>query len=185
MKILQGFVAPYAIGHGMTVGFGPGGSTAPSVWSLLLEDHAAARQRFRAKAAPAADRWAPGPEPMIATCSIPSATTIPCRIWLDTAYCRRIGDIFLLPTLVWKLDQPRRLDSAGCYRTVRFACRGGHPSSKGVVRPTRSQPAASYHQAGGVPTRVADTHHRHRSRRLFLITTTSTTIFFVMSRRSL
>ena len=134
MKILQGFVAPYALEHDVTVGFGPGGSTAPSVRSALLEDHAAARPRLRAKAAPAADRWAPRPEPTIETCSIPSATTTTCRIWLDTAYCRRIGDIFLLSTLVWKLDQPRRLDSAGCYRTVRFACRGGHPSSKGVPR---------------------------------------------------
>ena len=134
MKILQGFVAPYALELDVTVGFGPGGSTAPSVRSALLEDHAAARPSLRAKAAPAADRWAPGPEPMIATCSIPSATTTTCRIWLDTAYCRRIGDIFLQSTLVWKLDQPRRLDSAGCYRTVRFACRGGHPSSKGVQR---------------------------------------------------
>ena len=132
MKILQGFVAPYALELDVTVGFGPGGSTAPSVRSALLEDHAAARPSLRAKAAPAADRWAPGPEPMIATCSIPSATTIPCRIWLDTAYCRRIGDIFLLPTLVWKLDQPRR--SFGCmlpYRTYALRVGEGTPVQKG------------------------------------------------------
>lgn len=47
MKILQGFVAPYALEHDVTVGFGPGGSTAPSVRSALLEDHAAARPRLK------------------------------------------------------------------------------------------------------------------------------------------
>ncbi|EJK58831.1 hypothetical protein THAOC_21010, partial [Thalassiosira oceanica] len=59
---------------------------------------AGSQPNLGAEAAPAADRWAPGPEPTVTTCSTPSSTRVTPSRFSSGKFCRRSGDISIFPT---------------------------------------------------------------------------------------